>query len=196
MEDVQTDKWPSTDVTQFECPRRTISDPVMESGSCNWCYNKKKAPTMQQPLGVWQKDVLPPATRASRRMCQLPVTVCTTDGQRAALFVDRLSFPDPQLSEIPLCIARNGSQTEQSSGFQIHVPCKQSILPPTPKKNMLSQLAWLTRIPNRPCMYVGQRSMLAAAGELIVCAPYLLASITFCRRCNISVEGRQQHMRL
>lgn len=42
MEDVQTDKWPFTDVTQFECPRRTISDPVMESGSCNWCYNNNK----------------------------------------------------------------------------------------------------------------------------------------------------------
>lgn len=143
MEDVQTDKRQFTDVTQFECPCRTISDPVMESGSCNWCYNKKKAPTMRQPRGVRQKDVLPPATarpqtRASRRMCQLPVSVCTTDGQRAALFVERVFFSDPQLSWIPLCIARNVSQTEQSPSFQIRVPCKQSILPPLQKKYVVT----------------------------------------------------------
>lgn len=174
----------------------------MESGSCNWRSNNKKAPTVQQPLGVRQKDVLPPATarlqtRASRRMCQLPVTVCTTDGQRAALFVGPGLPPRPTAFPDPSVYCKKW-QPDRSQAPVFRSVCRVNGLyfPPLQKKNMLSQLARVTRIPNRPCMYVGRRSMLAAAGGLIVSAPHLLASITFCRRCNIRVEGLQQHMRL
>lgn len=95
-----------------------------------------------------------------------------------------------------LCVLQEMAARQNKAPVFRSVCRVNSLCFPHCKKNMLSQLAWVTRIPNRPCMYLGQRSMVVAAGGLIVSAPHLLASITFCRRCNIRVEGLQQHMRL
>lgn len=165
-------------MTQFECPRRAVSDPVVESGSCNWCYNnnKKKPQPCSSPWGCDRRMRCLLPRRPPEECVSCPSLFVRLTGSEQHCLWARVSLPDPQLSRIPLCIARNGSQTEQSSGFQIRMPCKQSIPPPpTPKQNMLSQLAWVTRIPNRPCMYVCRPKVNAGGGRRANC---LCSSLT------------------
>lgn len=96
------------------------------------------------------------------------------------VFVDQRFLPERcgGLLWLPLCISRNGGQTERGLSFQTTVPCKQHI---SPSPNILSQLAWVTYILNSRVHVCtqgkGQRWL---QWGLIVSSPHLLASITFC----------------